>query len=106
MSRSYRKHDIIANCGRGGGSEKYDKRLANRSLRHNVTRLLHVDPEQEILPVMREVSDKWDMNKDGKSYFGDFLSEANYNQHHNSVWITELTSAADWLERYRSMKNK
>jgi hypothetical protein len=103
MSRSYRKHDIIGNAGH---SEKYDKRIANRILRHHAKRLLHVDPEQEVFPIMREVSDKWCMSKDGKSYFGDFLSEANYNHYHNNRYITELTSATDWLKRYRDMKMK
>jgi hypothetical protein len=103
MSRSYRKHDHI---GIAGHSEKDDKRIANRILRHHVKRILHVDPEQEILPVMREVSDKWSMSKDGKTYFGNFLTEAYYNDYHSHSYITKLTSAAEWLKRYREMKMK
>jgi hypothetical protein len=68
MGKSFKKHDY---CGHGDGSEKYDKRIANRRLRSSVNRLLRQDPETEVLPIIREVSDVWDMNKDGKSYFGD-----------------------------------
>jgi hypothetical protein len=103
MSRSYRKHDHI---GIAGHSEKDDKRIANRVLRHHVKRLLHVDPEREVLPVMREVSNKYDMSKDGKTYFGDWLTERCYNEYHCHSYIRELTSAADWLKRYREMKMK
>lgn len=104
MSRSFRKHDIIGN---GGCSEKDDKRIANRILRHNIKRLLHIDPEQEILPIMDEVSDKWDMNKDGKSYFGDFLSEGHWNSYHNTGYVRGLeTDKTEWFKRYRKMKMK
>jgi hypothetical protein len=97
MSHSYRKHDFHGN---GGGSEKDDKRIANRVLRHHVKRLLHVDPEREVLPIMREVSDKWVMNKDGKSYFGDLLSEhrvSSQNFPHDQEY---------WEKIYRRLKGK
>jgi hypothetical protein len=97
MSRSYRKHDYHGN---GGSSEKDDKRIANRVLRHNVKRLLHVDPELEVLPIMREVSDRWNMNKDGKSYFGDLLSE---HQTRSQLFPRDEEY---WKKMYRDLKNK
>ena len=97
MSRSYRKHDIHGN---GGGSEKDDKRIANRCLRHNVKRLLHIEPEHEILPIMREVSDTWNMNKDGKSYFGDLLSE------HQTRGTYHADDKDYWNKVYRRLKTK
>jgi hypothetical protein len=68
MGKSYRKHDII---GHGGCSEKKDKSLANRKLRHKIKRLLKQNSEIEVLPILRELSDIWCFNKDGKSWFGD-----------------------------------
>lgn len=66
MSRSYRKHPF-------GGittatSEKWDKRHANRTLRHaNKNRLRK--GEEENFAHMREVSNVWGFGKDGKSYW-------------------------------------
>jgi len=107
MSRSYRKHDICGNAGRSNSSEKDDKRIANRILRRNVRMLLHANPEEEVLPVMNEVRDPWDMNKDGKSYFGNLLSEhvrrGSRGGSHN-----EGPRAVDpyWIKIYRKMKGK
>jgi hypothetical protein len=67
MGKSYKKTDI---CGNGGNSEKYDKRLANRRFRRIINTKLLINPEIEVLPVMREVSDVWGFNKDGKHWFG------------------------------------
>ena len=50
-------------------SEKQDKRLANRKLRRRVNQTLAVDPEADVLPLLREVSDPWTMAKDGKYWF-------------------------------------
>ena len=71
MSRSYR-HTPIAGCA-CGASDKYDKRLANRRLRHKTNRILMCDVEalaETVYPLMREVSNVWDFVKDGKEYFG------------------------------------
>lgn len=66
MSRSYRHKPIF---GMASGSEKYDKRLANRRLRR---RLNEVPPDDDaIIPDIKEVSDVWSMNKDGKQYWKD-----------------------------------
>ena len=98
MSRSYRKHDYI---GHGSSSEKYDKQLANRTLRHHVRQILHVDPEQEILPIMREVSNLWCMSKDGKIYFGNLLSERDHRFPNES-----RCDDPKWIKMYRKMKTK
>ena len=69
MSRS-RRH--FPARGVGADSDQFDKRLANRRLRRAHRQQLDTieDPELIILPVMREVSNEWSMNKDGKTYFG------------------------------------
>jgi len=63
MSRSRRKTPI---CGiTTAQSEKQDKRIANRRLRCRVRSALRGDPDA-LLPLLREVSDPWLMDKDGK----------------------------------------
>lgn len=98
MSRSYRKHCIIGNCN---SSEKYDKRIANRILRRTVKELLRRDPDEVVLPIMDEVSDKWSMNKDGKSYFGNLLTR-------RSTQFPNESRDNDpyWIKIYRKMKSK
>ena len=65
MSRSYKKHSIggITNAR----SEKQDKRLANRALRR-ITKQ-QIKQGVETLPLLREVSNIWAMDKDGKKYY-------------------------------------
>lgn len=66
MSRSYRKNPFGGNCG--AHSEKWDKRKANRTLRHvNKDKLRH--GEKENFTIMREASDVWGFGKDGKAHF-------------------------------------
>ena len=67
MSRSKRKTPITGITT--ATSEKQDKRIANRQLRRCVKQLLDVDPETEVLPLEREVSNVWSMDKDGKIRF-------------------------------------
>jgi len=62
MSRSRKNRPF---SGHGGDSEKFDKRKNNRRLRRKSKVALEQD--KEILPIMKEVSDPWNMNKDGKS---------------------------------------
>ena len=63
MSRSRRKTPI---CGiTTAESEKQDKRIANRRLRRRVRSALRGDPDAP-LPLLREVSNPWLMDKDGK----------------------------------------
>jgi hypothetical protein len=64
MSNSKRKHPIIPNCK--ALSEKPDKQQANRKLRRLVKeKLSDIDYQ---LPVLKEISNKWNWAKDGKSY--------------------------------------
>jgi len=67
MSRS-RKHTPISSNATSS-SEKRDKRAANRKLRRPIKATVQTNPEAESLPELREVSDVWGMNKDGKHYF-------------------------------------
>ncbi len=50
-------------------SEKPDKRRYNRRFRHVCKQVLHVDPAREVLPHLREYSNPWSMDKDGKVRF-------------------------------------
>lgn len=61
MSRSYRK---VPKRGIGADSDKKSKRYANRSYRRAVREALHRG--NEVMPELREVSDVWDFEKDGK----------------------------------------
>jgi len=63
MSRSFKKTPIV---GIAGSSDKSGKRLANRALRRKVKEALGIG--KEVMPELREVSDVWDMAKDGKMY--------------------------------------
>ncbi len=98
MSRSFKKHDITGN---GGGSEKKDKRYANRRLRRAVKAILGTDPERDIFPVMREVSNIWDFSKDGKGWFGDipYMNSSRYP--HERCFDDPF-----WRQVYRECKGK
>ena len=43
--------------------------MANRVLRRRTRQQLAVNPEEAVLPSLREVSDPWTMDKDGKYRF-------------------------------------
>lgn len=68
MSKSYKKTPIFGITT--APSEKQNKRLANRKLR----RLTNVElrrgslEDELILPEIRDVSNVWDWDKDGKAY--------------------------------------
>ena len=64
MSRSRRKIPVI---GIGGISEKNDKREYNRKLRREVK--INLMQGKEIHKHIKEISDPWLMNKDGKMWF-------------------------------------
>ena len=53
----------------GAGSEKQDKRDYNRRYRRVSKQFLHVHPEGELMPLLREYSNLWCMAKDGKVWF-------------------------------------
>ena len=64
MSRSRRKNPIRGNTT--AESEKHSKLKANRKLRRLTKETLK--NRKEVLPLLREVSDKWNFEKDGKKY--------------------------------------
>ena len=67
MSRSRRKTPV---CGiTTAQSEKQDKRIANRRFRRAIRQQMQAEPQVEVLPQRREVSDVWAMDKDGKTRF-------------------------------------
>ncbi len=67
MSNSRRKTSI---CGHTNScSEKQDKRVYNRRYRHACKQILNVEPEKELLPHLKEYSNPWSMDKDGKTWF-------------------------------------
>ncbi|MEO6528743.1 MAG: hypothetical protein ABIP93_19150 [Gemmatimonadaceae bacterium] len=72
MTRSRKKTPIRGVTS--AASEKADKAVAHRKERKRVRTVLHVDPEPEVLPHTRELSDPWDMAKDGKVYLGSRLT--------------------------------
>lgn len=63
MSRSRRKTPI---AGVSGVSEKYDKRKNNRKLRKKCKSFLKNG--NDLMPLIKEISDPWLMAKDGKMY--------------------------------------
>lgn len=67
MSRSKKKTPVGGITG--ACSEKQDKRLYNRRYRRVCKQVLHVNPKSELLPHLREYSNLWCMDKDGKNWF-------------------------------------
>jgi hypothetical protein len=55
-------------------SEKADKLAAHRRERRLVRKVLGTDPEREVLPHTREVSNVATWDKDGKVYMGVSIS--------------------------------
>lgn len=65
MSRSFRKNKI---CGyTSKESEKSDKTIANKKLRRLVK--VRIQKKSEHLPILKEVSNIWWFDKDGKHYY-------------------------------------
>jgi len=64
MARSYRHTPIFGITT--SKSEKQDKRLANRWLRRAVR--LQVQRGLDVLSLLREVSNAWCFDKDGRAY--------------------------------------
>ena len=67
MSRSRKKTPVHGMTT--ARSEKKDKRLYNRRFRRVSKQALQFNPEQEVLPHLREYSNPWSMDKDGKVRF-------------------------------------
>jgi hypothetical protein len=66
MSRSRRKHPI---CGFQADSEKESKQNANRAERRINRQILNKSEDADVLKKTKEVSDPWNMAKDGKIRF-------------------------------------
>ena len=66
MSRSKRKTKYFGNAG---GSEKKDKRLANRMFRKLEKTKIAMQQFEKLPVYMNEVMNVWAMAKDGKSYW-------------------------------------
>ncbi|WP_043706932.1 hypothetical protein [Tenacibaculum ovolyticum] len=64
MSRSRKKNKIHGNTT--AKSEKENKQGANRKLRRTTKQ--KVNSVKTILPKLREISNIWSFNKDGKTY--------------------------------------
>jgi hypothetical protein len=82
MARSHKKNPHFANTY--DDTEKDDKRFANRKLRRAVkVKLAKVTLEEEeenlVLPEMREVSDIWLFDKDGKRYWQPSKASPDYD---------------------------
>jgi hypothetical protein len=67
MSRSRKKTSITGITF--SPSEKQDKRLYNRRYRRVCKQNLESNIETELLPHLRDYSNPWSMNKDGKKWF-------------------------------------
>src|SRR5690606_10736721 len=78
MSRSRRKTPITGITS--AGSEKADKRVANRRVRRSVRQSLTVSPAPHLLPHTRELSNPWTFAKDGKVYRGSRLTRAEWRK--------------------------
>lgn len=66
MSRSRKKTPIAGITT--AASEKAEKQANHRRERRRIRQVLAVEPEPDILPHTRELSDPWAMAKDGKVY--------------------------------------
>ena len=51
-------------------SEKAEKQDNHRRERRRVRQTLYVDPDHEVLPHTKELSNPWSMAKDGKVFLG------------------------------------
>lgn len=70
MSRSYRYHNIVGLASGHHTSEKYDKRLVNKGVRHKSKIILNTVNDVESLskshfPIRDDIKDHWDFVKDG-----------------------------------------
>ena len=66
MSRSRRKTPITGISA--ADSEKAEKAANHRRERRRVRQVLGAEPEADVLPHTRELSNPWLMSKDGKVY--------------------------------------
>lgn len=71
MTRSYRHSKVIgtAKCR----SERWDKKIWHSKFRAKIHTLLASGKEADV--DIKEVSDPWSMNKDGKNYWPDITAK-------------------------------
>lgn len=110
MTRSYKKVPIY---GYAGDSDKKSKRKANRSFRTKNKQILRRF-KNNILYLydinfykLREVSNVWEFEKDGKGYFNPNLAKISLNRF--SYFIGEKTleeKIKENLEVYRKIMSK
>ncbi|HUQ34604.1 MAG TPA: hypothetical protein VM095_20965 [Pyrinomonadaceae bacterium] len=67
MSRSRKRTPVWGMSS--SSSEKQDKRDYNRRYRRISKQFLHVNPDGELMPHLRDYSNPWCMSKDGKKRF-------------------------------------
>ncbi len=89
MSRSRRKHPIFGNAN--SDSEAQDKRIWHSRMRHRERQVLHSsdDYDAHLTTVRDDVSNTWNMDKDGKSYFFEADREG------TATWIAESRGKTD-----------
>jgi len=69
MSRSLKHHPAGGHTK--NGSEKQDKRYANRAFRRLTNQMLSTGQYDKLPIKIAELVDVWSMSKDGKSYWTD-----------------------------------
>lgn len=66
MSRSRKKTPVIGHTM--ADSEKYDKKLANRTMRRNASKITSADRFEDTEHIHRKKDGNWLFKKDGKMY--------------------------------------
>lgn len=102
MSRSVKK--TPAGGITTSDSEKYDKKKWHKRLRQKTKQMLtstrydESEMSDAILPEVHDVSDPWNMSKDGKSYYGEERprrGKSYYRMGHNRY----INVMADWFRK-------
>ena len=76
MAHSFKHTPVFGhNAGRSGRSEKSDKRINNRRLRARNNTALRTYGEYAMFFAVNELSNPWNMAKDGKAYWKDCPSK-------------------------------
>lgn len=103
MSRSYRKTP----AGDCRSSEKEDKKIWHSRYRHACRQKIHIEGEDlELLPHFRELSNPWEMAKDGKVYWGDDSWWGRDSFYWTNGELVIYSTKEDKQRRYRQMMRK
>ena len=78
MSRSRKKTPITGISS--ADSEKAEKQANHRRERRRIRQVLGVEPECEVLPHTRELSNPWIMSKDGRVYRASWKEPKNFRK--------------------------